>query len=274
MAIYSHSKLSTFEQCSYKYKLRYIDKIIPEIEMSIEAHLGKCVHDTLEWIYYQVKEKQIPTIDQAITYYSNIWQEKFKQEFTIVKKELTAKDYFNKGVEFLLTYYMENAPFNDGTIELEKKILVRLTENHQIIGFIDRLAYNPEKDRYEIHDYKTGNSLPSQDKFEKDRQLALYAIAIKEEMGQEKEVVLIWHYLAHNKKIISQRTNSQLEQLKKDTIELIKKIELATEFPPNRSLLCEWCEYKSLCPTFNTIKPPTIQTNLDNFPTAKKYIID
>ncbi len=174
MKIYSHSKLSTFEQCPYKYKLRYIDKIIPEIEKSIEAHLGTCVHKTLEWLYYEVKKGNIPTIDETITYYSKIWKEEFKEKFIIVKKELTAKDYFNKGVEFLLSYYTKNAPFQDGTLELEKKISLKLTEEHEIIGYIDRLAYNKEKDRYEIHDYKTANTLPNKEMFEKDRQLALY----------------------------------------------------------------------------------------------------
>lgn len=274
MVRYSHSKLSSFEQCPYKFKLRYIDKIRPEIERSIESHLGTCVHDALEWLYYNIKEGKVPAIDEIISYYSKKWQDQFKQEFVIVKKELTAKDYFNKGIEFLLSYYMENAPFEDGTIELEKKIFVKLTEDYEIIGFIDRLAYNQEKDRYEIHDYKTANTLPNQNKFDEDRQLALYAIAIKEEIGHEKEVILIWHYLAHNKKVISRRTNEQLAQLKQDTIELIRKIEATTEFPTNPTILCDWCEYKSMCPEFNKIKPVEKQTNLDNYPTAKKYIVD
>ena len=51
MVIYSHSRLSTFEQCPFKFKLRYIDKIIPEIENTIESFLGGIVHETLEWIY-------------------------------------------------------------------------------------------------------------------------------------------------------------------------------------------------------------------------------
>ena len=64
MIVYSHSKLSTFEQCPLKYKLRYIDKIKPEIEKTIEAHLGSSVHDTLEWIYNSVKEnsEKSPTL--------------------------------------------------------------------------------------------------------------------------------------------------------------------------------------------------------------------
>ena len=102
MGRYSHSKLSTFEQCPLKFKYRYIDKIIPEIEKSIEAHLGTAVHDTLEWIYIEVKNGKVPTLDDAIVKYSESWQKDFSDKLVIVKQHLTAKDYYNKGVEFII----------------------------------------------------------------------------------------------------------------------------------------------------------------------------
>ncbi len=268
--IYSHSKLSTFEQCPLKYKFRYIDKIRPEIEKSIEAHLGSAVHDTLEWLYNFKKQnpQKTPTIDEVITYYSVKWQDEFSDEILIVKKEMSARDYFNKGVQFLVDYYTKYHPFDDGTIECEKRIYIELDENTKIQGFIDRLVYDIENNKYEIHDYKTANTLPTQEKMDEDRQLALYSIAIKELYGEDKEIELVWHYLAHNTKITSKRTNQQLEKLKDETIELIKKIELTTEFPPNKSVLCYWCEYKGMCPVWNSgfykNYPDERQTNLNN----------
>ncbi len=275
MAMYSHSKLSTFEQCRYKYKLRYIDKIKPEIEKSIEAHLGTCVHDTLEWIYNSVKnENKTPSIDEVITFYSVKWQDEFSDEILIVKKQMSAKDYFNKGVQFLIDYYTEHHPFKDGTIECERRIIVELNEKIKLQGYIDRLVHNIETGEYEVHDYKTANTLPTQEKMDQDRQLALYSIAIKEQYGEDKEVKLIWHYLAHKQKIVSQRTNEQLEKLKQETIELIKQIESTTDFPAQESILCNWCEYKSMCPKHNKEIKKETQENLDNFPTIKKYLKD
>ncbi len=253
MAVYSHSKLSTFEQCPLKYKLRYIDKIVPEIEKTIESHLGSVVHDTLEWVYNSVKEnpENPPTLDDIIHYYINIWQKELTDDTLIVKKQFTQKDYLNKGIQFLADYFQKYYPFKDGTIECEKEIIINLDENTQIKGFIDRLVYDIEKGHYEIHDYKTANTLPTQEKMDQDRQLALYSIAIKEMYGKDKEVVLVWHYLAYNHKIISKRTEEQLEKLKEDTKKLIAEIEQTKEFISNKSMLCEWCEYKSLCPEWN-----------------------
>ncbi|HOU79070.1 MAG TPA: PD-(D/E)XK nuclease family protein [Candidatus Pacearchaeota archaeon] len=253
MIVYSHSRLSTFEQCPLKYKLRYIDKIKPEIEKTIEAHLGSSVHDTLEWIYNSVKEnsEKSPTLDEIINHYIKIWKKDLTQNILIVKKQLTQADYFNKGIQFLADYYQEYYPFKDGTIECEKEITIKLDENTQIKGFIDRLVYDLENNRYEIHDYKTAGTLPSQEKMDQDRQLALYSIAIKELYGQDKEVLLVWHYLAYNHKIISKRTREQLENLKEETKNLIKDIQNTKVFLPNKSILCEWCEYKSICPEWN-----------------------
>ena len=168
MAIYSHSKLSTFEQCKLKYKFRYIDKIKPPIEKSIETHLGICVHDALEWLYLNVQNKKIPELDELILKYVSSWEEKYKKNFLIVKKEMKPEDYFNKGVKFLIDYYSKHKPFNEGTLELEKKVWITLDPKspHKIVGYIDRLAFNKEKNEYEIHDYKTANFLPDKKKFE------------------------------------------------------------------------------------------------------------
>ena len=249
--IYSHSRLSTFEQCPFKFKLRYIDEIKPEIETTIEAHLGSAVHDTLEWVYIQVTQKNtVPTIDAVVTKYSESWQKTFTNNIRIVRRNMTYKDYFNKGIKFLTDYYLKHKPFNDGTLELEKSILIDLDPEgkYKLRGFIDRLVKNTTTGEYEVHDYKTANRLPTQEKMDNDRQLALYSIAIKEHFKTQNNVSLIWHYLAHNTKIVSKRTNEQLQKLKEDTVSLIKQVEATTEFPTYISVLCDWCEYKSMCP--------------------------
>jgi|TARA_Y100000310_G_scaffold265344_1_gene276338 putative RecB family exonuclease len=260
MKIFSHSRLSSFEQCKLKYKFRYIDKIIPDIEKTIESYLGSVVHSVLEWLYNQVKKNRIPTIDEVIVKYSEIWKAEYEEEIPIAKKQMTAGDYFNKGIQFLIDYYMKHKPFDDNTIEVEKEIIFNLDEDgkYKIKGFIDRLVYNLETEEYEVHDYKTSNNLPKQEFLDKDRQLALYSIAIKEIFGEEKKVILIWHYLSFNQKLYSKRTDEQLKKLKQETLELIKKIELTTEFPPKKSVLCGWCEYKQICSAFGN-KPPEKQ---------------
>jgi len=266
MTVFSHSRLSTFEQCKLKYKFRYIDNIIPDIEKTIESHLGSVVHNTLEWLYNWVKKGRIPTIDEVIVNYSENWKEDYEEEIPIVKKYMTVGDYFNKGIQFLINYYTKHKPFDDNTIAVEKRIIFNLDKKgeYKIRGFIDRLVYNLKTGEYEVHDYKTSGNLPSQNRLDKDRQLALYSIAIKELFGEEKKVILVWHYLSFNKRLHSKRTDEQLKQLKEETIDLIKEIEGTTKFPPTKSQLCHWCEYKPICPAWGN-KPPEKQMSLKEY---------
>ncbi len=251
MVIYSHSRLSTFEQCPLKFKFRYIDKIKPDIKEGIEAFLGKIVHETLRFIYEEsVKGREI-NLDETIEFYANLWNKEFNNEINIVKKENNPEHYFNQGVRFLINYFTENSPFKDNTIAVEKRIIIELEEGYKLQGYIDRLVHNPETNIYEIHDYKTNGFLKPQEELDKDRQLALYALGIKNIFPNIQDIHLIWHFLAFNKKMISKRTEQELEKLKQDIINLIDKIESTTEFNPNPSKLCKWCEFRSNCHLFN-----------------------
>ncbi|MDO8467878.1 MAG: PD-(D/E)XK nuclease family protein [Nanoarchaeota archaeon] len=283
MPIYSHSKLSTFEQCKLKYKFRYIDKIIPEIEETIETHLGSVVHSTLEWLYKLVILGKIPSIDETIMHYHQEWENNWVDDIVIINKRMSKEDYFERGIRFILDYYIEHAPFNDNTIEIEKKIFVKIgDEEHTLQGFIDRLVHNIKTEEYEIHDYKTSGTLPSKERIENDRQLALYSIAIKEIFGNDKKVKLIWHYLHFNKKIEIYKTDEQIERLKEKIQFLINEIESTKEFPYNISALCDWCEYKNICPAWTKSSSDNKiikskeerEKRLSDFPTLKKYLKD
>jgi len=179
--IYSHSRLSSFEQCPLKYKFRYIDHLEPEVEQTIEGFLGNMVHETLEWIYNQVKEGTTPDLDNVIDYYINLWNKNFNNEIKITREENDAEHYFNMGIKFVIDYFLAHSPFKDNTIAIEHKILISLDPEgkYLIQGYIDRLVHHKESNIFEIHDYKTGNSIKSQEDLDKDRQLALYSLGIK-----------------------------------------------------------------------------------------------
>ena len=249
MAIYSHSRLSTFEQCALKYKYKYLDKLPPDFEESIEGFLGKKVHEVLQWIYDNNKND----LDEVIKYFIELWNKDFNENIKIVK-DLSVDYYFNKGIRFIANYYTKNYPFKDNTIATEKKVYVSLDNNskYKLLGYIDRLVLHKETNIFEIHDYKTG-SLKNQKELDKDRQLALYSIAIRESFENVNDIHLLWHFLDYNELRVSKRTIGQLDTLRRDIIELIKKIENSVYFQPNPGALCNWCEFQSYCPAFKKL---------------------
>lgn len=251
MVIYSHSRLTTFEQCSLKYKFKYIDKIVPEIKQTIEGFLGNRVHDVLEWIYNETMNRRVLELDEVIDYYVKTWNQEFSKEIKVINQNGDAEHYFDQGIKFLIDYFLAYSPFKDNTIETEKLITISLDPEgkYLIQGYIDRLVHNKDTNIFEIHDYKTGSS-KTQEELDRDRQLALYSIGIKNSFPDVKDVHLVWHFLAFNKKMMSKRTDEQLEQLKQDIINLINKIESTKEFQAKPGALCNWCEYKEYCKNY------------------------
>ena len=73
-------------------------------------------------------------------------------------------------------------------------------------------------------------------------------------------LALVWHYLARGQTRTSTRTPAQLDELRSETMSLIDEIEAAREFPARKSNLCNWCEYKGICPAFGG-EPPRVNSS-------------
>jgi len=232
--------------CPEAYKIKYIDKKFPDLPKSIEAFLGGMVHESLEWLYSELKDGKKVELDDLIKNFAETWTSKFSNDLRINSGQMP--DYFNKGIKFLVDYYERHKPFSDKTVDTEKKFFFDLDESgeYKITGYIDRIVFNSETGEYEVHDYKTNNWMKSQEEIDTDRQLAFYHLGLKDLFGEQIKVKLLWHFLAHNKTVLSRRDDEQLKQLKKETLELIKKIENTTEWPACGRKYCDWCEYKRL----------------------------
>ena len=249
MTTYSHSKLGTFQQCKYKYKLQYIDKIKSDLE-SIEIFMGKRVHEALEKLYNDLKFQKLNTKEELLQFFEKIWGENWHDKIFIVKNEYTAKNYKEMGKKFIADYYEHYKPFNHRTvIAIETQDRMDLSEGYQYHIRIDHLACDKEGNYY-VCDYKTNNSLKAQEELDEDHQLAMYSLWVKQKYPDAKSVKLVWYFLAFDKEMVSERNDEQLEELKKQIEIFIKEIESCNNFPTNISSLCDYCQYKPICPAW------------------------
>jgi len=249
MPTYSHSQLSTYETCPHQYKLAYIDKIKTETE-SIEAFTGLRVHDALEKLYRDLKVTRLNTLEELVSFYHQSWEKNWNEMVQIIRKEYGPEDYRRLGEKCITDYYKHYFPFDQGrTLGLEENIFFPLEEEkgYWIRGVIDRLTL-VDHSILEIHDYKTSGRLPSQGEIDSDRQLALYQMGVEGRWQDIREVKLIWHYLTFDTEIQSSRTPDKLRELRRETLELIQKIEADRHFIPKEGPLCNWCDYQGFCP--------------------------
>ena len=247
MPIYSHSRLSTYENCPHQYKLRYIDRIKPEDKTEgIEAFMGSRVHDVLEMLHKELILTKLNSIDDLLKFYHAEWDRNWHENIVIVKKGFTSSHYRESGEKAIRSYYERYNPFDQSkTLATEKLISFKIGD-YTLQGYIDRLSYKGNG-RYEIHDYKTSGYLQEQEKFDDERQLALYQIGIREKFRDAQDITLIWHYLLFDREIVSIRSDADLKDLKKEIVSLIKTIESDTKFQPHETGLCDWCEFPDYC---------------------------
>ena len=250
MATYSHSRVTTYENCPYQYKLKYIDKVKPEFQTTIEAFMGDMVHQALENLYKRKKFKQRVSKAILIKFYKDIWKKNYSYDILIVKDGLDAKNYQKMGEQFLSDYYDRMKPFEDMVIlDLETQDRMTLSDGNQWHVRIDKLGCD-NKGNYFVCDYKTNSRMKDQEEADEDKQLAMYSIWVKDKFKDAKSVKLVWHMLAFNKDAISERTDEQLEKLQMEVVKKIKEIESATEFPTNVTALCDYCGFRNICPSF------------------------
>mgnify|MGYP000843577521 FL=1 len=254
MPLYSHSRLGTYENCPFQYKLRYVDRVKPILGNTIESFMGSMVHDSLEWLYKLARDSNIVSKEALINKYDELWSEKWKEDIRVVKKELTADNFKETGQTCLEMYYDRYHPFNQAiTIGLEERMMIQLPEDKKMQGYIDRLDKVGDG-HFSVHDYKTSNRVPPQAKADQDRQLGLYALAVHQKYPEIKKIDLVWHYVRFDEEVRSSRTEEQLDIMVENTVNLIKDVETATElknFPIKTSILCNWCEFKAQCPEYS-----------------------
>jgi putative RecB family exonuclease len=268
---YSHSRLSSYENCPKQYHFRYVEKIKTEWE-GVEAYLGKRVHEILERLYHHVaRYLRPPSLGQVQRRFQQDWQAAWHERVRIVRDDRDQAFYVRQGERCLENYYRSHYPFDRGeTVALEHEVELTLDPEgrYRLRGIIDRVVRTGDG-CYEIHDYKTGSRLPTPADLERDRQLALYQIGIQQARPEAKEVALVWHYLAFNKTLRSQRSAAQLAELREATIGRIQEIESAQAFPPRPGPLCRWCEFNDLCPAAGGRElppepPPPAEPPVDN----------
>lgn len=248
MATFSHSRISTFETCKLKYKYAYIDKVKKDVKGTIETFMGSRVHETLEKLYKDLNFEKHNTKQDLLDFYEKKWEQEWDDSILVVKEQYSPENYKEMGKRMISDYYEHYKPFNQSrTIGLETEDYYDLDENYKIHIRIDRLS-SPEPGVYEIHDYKTNSSLKTQEEADKDRQLAVYSMGVKQLYPDAKKIKLIWHMLAFDREVVSERTEDQLETLRIEILEEIKKIEQENDFEPKKSALCTYCEYQSMCP--------------------------
>jgi putative RecB family exonuclease len=248
---FSYSRLQTYESCPQKFQFAYVQKLKVPLE-GIEAFMGSRIHEALERLYKNVLMGKILTSGELLDFYGRRWEAAWHGDVQVVKSDFSPSDYRLQGEKALSLYHSRYHPFDLGqSMGLELKIDFNLDDEglFPFTGIIDRLT-RIDEGLWEIHDYKTTGTLPTQPDLDGDEQLAIYQAALEKFYPQARDFELVWHFLTFDTEMRSKRTGTELAELRRTFIDRIKTIEAQREYPTKVGPLCGWCSYKALCPAW------------------------
>lgn len=256
---FSHSKISTFRQCQYKYKLKYIDKLTTIFNQDPRNPLilGSAMHLGIE-----------KSVEEALDYY--------KSQYSCISDDhinemIKLEIMINKARDFLKDY-REHAKF-----ELQLNI-------DDYVGYVDMLIDNGNG-TFDLLDFKYSNNI---DSYERSDQLDIYQYYLElqgytiknsgyviipktyikqkndEDLFQfrnrlikecnNKSIILLKHQYNYDKVVDFLETKDQCELTTKfEKLEpcVFRKVHGACWTCKEKLTctykLCDWCEYKEFC---------------------------
>ncbi|SDP90407.1 putative RecB family exonuclease [Actinopolyspora xinjiangensis] len=252
----SPSRASDFKQCPLLYRFRAVDRI-PETPTKAQAR-GTVVHSALERLFdLPATRRDRTTAAELLT---PAWRELRAErpelaELFADEHELT--EWLASAGRLLESYFELEDPRRLEPEACEMRVETELESGVLLRGFIDRVDVAPTGE-VRLVDYKTG-SAPRQ--FGENKalfQMKFYALVLWRARGEMPRQLLLM-YLADRQSLAYTPDEAELRRFERtlDAIwQAILRAGRSGDFRPNPSRLCDFCDFKPLCPAHGGTAPP------------------
>ena len=236
----SYSRLSRFEQCPLSFKLHYIEK--KRAEPGDALRFGKAIHAVLEVLVREHMEQE-RTDSLSEDRAAELWQKAFTAE------GMSGVALFQEGLSIIGSFIRDQGIIDhQDVLSIEKEFHLPVGR-FTVLGYIDRVD-RVDDETVEVIDYKTNRMLFSRDEVDSNLQMSLYHLAAQQLWPWAKKVKLTFHMLRHGIRMVTERTEEQLDAAIKYVEVMGQKTEEATEFPARLNSNCIWCDHKQNCPAY------------------------
>jgi putative RecB family exonuclease len=253
----SPSRASDFMSCPLLYRFRVIDHL-PE-PPSIDAVRGSVVHRVLEELF------DLPAADRtherANVLLAPVWQEFVEHEPELAQMfgddPTDLATWLDQCRDLLGRYFALEDPQRLEPAEREVHVATRLDSGLLLHGYIDRVDVSPAGD-VRIVDYKTGRSPGEHFEAKVLFQMKFYALVVWRTRGVIPRMLQLI-YLGNGEVLRYEPEERDLvatERKVRALWDAIQRAHATGDWRPNRSILCEWCDHRPLCPAWGGTPPP------------------
>lgn len=260
---YSYSKISTYKQCKFKFKLKYLDKNFL-YSANIATDFGSLVHETEEHIAQALQAGQpvdYIALKNKFILESHKLALKYPDEFFTCDK--SGRTYQEKTYLYLesaiyrLENFLKQNP-NLRIIGIEQKFEYNYDNVHSFNGSIDRAFLNIETDELIIQDIKTWSVQAQASELKAPLQFAVYMMAAQNLWGVSIDKIRCEYDLPLCNIVQPALSNDIVSEGREVLDNLFKGIH-ANNFKPTITALCHWCEYNPLTnPSILDTKPGAV----------------
>jgi putative RecB family exonuclease len=252
----SPSRASDFKQCPLLYRFRAVDKL--PSPPSPAAARGTLVHAVLERLFDLPAGERTPSAAQALL--GPQWDALVEAEPALAamleQGDLSQDSWFTDAQALIETWFTLEDPTR--LEPAERELYVETDVDGLVLrGYVDRLDVAPDG-AMRVVDYKTGRS-PSE-LFEGKAlfQMKFYALVLWRLRGEIPRLLQLV-YLGNGEVVRYAPDEHDLMGLERNLKAVWSAIERAAEtgdWRPKTSRLCDWCEFRHLCPAWGGTPPP------------------
>ena len=253
----SPSRASDFKQCPLLYRFRAVDKL--PSPPSPAAARGTLVHAVLERLFDLPASDRTP--DAAHALLGPQWDALVEAEPELAAmieddEQLSQEGWFRDAQALIETWFTLEDPTRLEPAERELYVETDV-DGLTLRGYVDRLDVAPDG-AMRVVDYKTGRS-PSE-LFEGKAlfQMKFYALVLWRLRGEIPRLLQLV-YLGNGEVVRYTPDEHDLRGLERNLKAVWAAIERAArtgDWRPKTSRLCDWCDYRHLCPAWGGTPPP------------------
>ena len=184
----SYSQYSIYRRCPHQWYLTYIKNLAP-YQASIHTVFGTAMHETLQHYFEIMYNQSGAAADRVeiVEYFKERFRTIYKEEYNKVKTHFSSpeemKEFYEDGVT-IIDWFKKNrnkyfSVRNMRLLGIEMPLMVGLTKNIFLKGYIDLVLYDMDLDKVIIYDIKTSRS-GWNDKKKKDESVISQILLYKE----------------------------------------------------------------------------------------------
>jgi RecB family exonuclease len=236
----SFSRIESYANCPRKFRYSYVDKLPgkPGPHLSF----GTSIHNALE-AFYDRKLPECPSEEELLRFLYDGWE---SAGFAHLPRE-EQLSFYRHAQRCLRRYHQRVADRYRLPVATEAWFELPIGYEATVVGSIDRVDVDDDG-RFHVVDYKTNRKVKDRARVAGSLQLSLYALACRHLYGALPATVSL-DFVVAGVEVVATLDELDLDGARQAVLDTAAAVR-AERFEPRPNPLCDWCDFRDLCPAW------------------------